>query len=107
MTNLNENKTLPTTRDFSEEVLAAFTGAWFQTKRTGADVVVLGAESTEASLKLTATVVEGGIILVRGLKEVLPEDIDELVADANAFFTGTKDAAATVMPKASTEEPTK
>ncbi len=93
MTKANENLPVVNSseRNFTKEVTTALSGAWFQTKRTGADSVVLAAESTEASLKLTATAVEGGIILVRGLKEVLPEDINEVLTKANAFFSSTTD----------------
>ncbi len=102
MTNSNEN--LPVVesskRDFTKEVTTALSGAWFQTKRTGADSVVLAAETTELTLKAGATVVEGGIVLVRVAKEILPENLEELVADANAFFAGSKDVGAAAVEAA-------
>ncbi len=79
-------------RDFMEEVTTALTGTWFQTKRTASDSVVLAAEATELTLKASATVVEGGIVLVRAAKEVLPGSLDELLEDIRLLAADNTDA---------------
>ncbi len=91
MKNLTENKS--NERNYQEEMMTALNGMKKQAVRTGADTVVLGAELGHLTLKGTATVVEGGILLSRAGIAILPEDIDEFMGDVRAFIDDTKDTA--------------